>query len=75
MEAAIADAKVKAEAMAKASGATLGRVISVSEGMTSGGIIYPMAMKDGMGGGGGGASLESGTSTVAKSVTVVWEIK
>lgn len=75
MEAAIEDAKVKAEAIAKATGSTLGRVVSVNEGVTSGGIIYPMAvMKDGMGGG-GGASLESGTSTVAKSVTVVWEIK
>lgn len=75
MEAAIQDAKVKAEAIAKASGSSLGRVMSVSEGMTSGGIIYPMMAVKEMGGGGGGASLESGISTVAKSVTVVWEIR
>lgn len=75
MEAAIADAKLKAEAIAKATGSTLGRVVSVNEGFVTGGVIYPMSMRGEMGGGGGGASLESGTSTVAKSVTVVWEIK
>ncbi|OGD83897.1 hypothetical protein A2572_03000 [Candidatus Collierbacteria bacterium RIFOXYD1_FULL_40_9] len=74
-EAAVADAKTKAEAMAKSAGATLGRVMSVTESMTSGGIVYPMAMRDGIGGGGGGASLEPGTSNVSKSVTVIWELK
>ena len=74
MEAAIEDAKVKAEAIAKATGSSLGRVISVNESYTTGGIIYPMSAMKEMGGG-GGAALESGTSTVAKSVTVVWEIR
>lgn len=73
-EDAVASAKTKAEAIAKASGATLGRVMSVTEGGATGGVMYPVMMKDGIGGG-GGASLESGTSTVSKSVTVVWELR
>lgn len=72
-EAAVADAKTKAEAMAKASGATLGRVVSINEGVNSGGIVYPMMMKYGMGGG-EGAFLEPGTSNVSKTVTVIWEL-
>ncbi len=71
-EDAIADARVKAEVMAKASGASLGKVISVTEGYQSSGI-YPMMMREA--GGGGGAALESGTTTVSKSVTVVWSLE
>lgn len=71
---AIADAKVKAEAMAKASGTSLNMVISVVEG-SSGGVSYPMYAKmDGMGGG-GGSSLEAGSSKISKTVTVVWSLK
>ncbi len=71
-EAAVMDAKTKAEAMAAAAGATLGKVVSVTEGVTSGGVYYPLMREMG---GGGGAPVESGTSTVSKSVTVVWEIQ
>jgi uncharacterized protein len=71
---AIENAKVKAEAIAKASGASLGKVVSVSEGYQSGGV-YPMYARDGIGGGGGGIAVEPGSSMVSKSVTVVWEIK
>lgn len=71
---AIADAKVKADAMAKASGTSLGVIISVSEG-SSGNAIYPLYAKtDGMGGG-GGASLQPGSTSISKSVTVVWSLK
>jgi len=70
---AIADAQVKAEAMAKASGTSLDRVISVTEGGSSN-SIYPMYAKaDGMGG--GGASVEPGSTNVSKTVTVVWSLK
>lgn len=72
-EQAIKNAKIKAENIAKSSGRTLGKVISVNEGI-GGGNIYPMyAAKDGMGG--GGAPIEVGSGTVSKSVTVVFELK
>lgn len=70
---AIADAKVKADAMAKASGTTLDKVISVVEG-SSGGSTYPLyAAMDGKGG--GGSSVEPGSTSVSKTVTVVWSLK
>jgi uncharacterized protein YggE len=70
---AIADARVKAEAMAVASGTTLDKVVSVTEG-SSGTVAYPMYAKaDGMGG--GGASLEAGTTKISKTVTVIWSLK
>lgn len=71
---AVADAKIKAEAMAKASGTSLNRVVSVTEGGSSN-VIYPMYAKaDGMGGG-GGSSVEPGSSSISKTVTVVWSLK
>lgn len=70
---AIENARIKADAIARASGATLGKVVSVSEGYQSSGI-YPMYAKDGMGGG-GGVSVEPGSSTVSKSVTVIWSLE
>ncbi len=70
---AIADARVKAEAMANASGTTLDKVISVSEG-SSGGVVYPLyAAMDGRGG--GGSSVEPGSTSISKTVTVVWSLK
>ena len=74
MAAAIEDARLKADVMAKASGARLDRVISVNEGGSSN-VIYPMlsAKADGMGG--GGAAVEPGSSSISKTVTVVWSIK
>lgn len=70
---AIANAQIKAEAMAKASGTSLDKIISVSEG-SSGGVSYPLYAMDGRGGG-GGASVESGSTNVSKTVTVVWSLK
>ena len=71
---AIANAKVKAEAMAAASGTTLDQVVSVAEG-NSGGIVYPMYAASGLGGGGGGAAVQPGSTMVSKTVTVVWSLK
>ena len=70
---AIKDAREKAEIIAKASGRKLGKVMTVNE--NGGGVAYPMlalSAKDGMG---GGAPVEPGTSTISKSVTVVFELK
>lgn len=71
---AVADARKKAEVMAAASGAKLGRVVSIVE---SGAPNYPVMF---------GAEMtktdiavpapiEVGTSTVSKTVTVVWSLK
>jgi uncharacterized protein len=74
MSAAIEDARVKADVMAKASGAKLDKVISISEGGSSN-VIYPLmsAKADGMGG--GGSAVEPGSSSISKTVTVVWSLK
>ncbi|HBP51046.1 MAG: hypothetical protein US68_C0001G0032 [Candidatus Shapirobacteria bacterium GW2011_GWE1_38_10] len=69
---AIKDAREKAESIAKASGRTLGKVLSVNDGGSTSGV-YPMyAMKDGAG---GGAITEPGSTTVYKNLTVVFELK
>ncbi|MFZ3068744.1 MAG: SIMPL domain-containing protein [Microgenomates group bacterium] len=70
---AIADAKIKAEAIAKASGTSLDKIISVSEG-SSGGGVFPLYAMDGRGGG-GGAAVEPGSTSISKTVTVVWSLK
>lgn len=69
---AIADAKTKAEAMARASGASLGEVVSVVEGASGGGVFPLMAREAG---GGGGAVVEPGSSTISKTVTVTFRLK
>ena len=67
--------------MAKASGAKLGKVVSLVEG--SGGyyggplpVYKAVAVADSMSGmGGGGSVAEPGSSYLTKSVTVVFELK
>lgn len=72
-EMAMKDAREKAESIAKASGRALGKVISVTDGGASS-PVYPVAMRaDGLGG--GGAKLEAGSTTVYKSMNVVFELK
>ncbi len=71
---AIADAKVKAEAMAAASGTSLGTIISVSEG-SGGGVSYPTMYGMKEMGGGGGAALQPGSTNISKTVTVIWSLK
>ncbi len=70
---AIADARKKAEKMAAASSKKLGEVVNISEGGVANSPILFRAETMGMGG--GGAPIEPGTSTVSKSVTVVFELK
>jgi len=72
-DSALSDAREKAELIAKASGRKLGKVLSVVEG--SGGTYDNVPIlrdfKEGL----GGASIEPGTSTVSKTLTVVFELK
>lgn len=76
LEAAINDARDKADRIAKSSGKKLGSVISVQEGGDSG-YGYPMysMMDRGMGGGGGGAPIEPGSTKVSQTVVVTFELK
>lgn len=68
---AIADAKTKAEKIAKASGRKLGKIVTVIEG--NNGSISPMFKT--MDAGIGGAGAEAGTSTISKTLTVSFELK
>lgn len=72
-EAAMKDAKEKAEDIAKASGRKLGKVLSVTDGGSS--DIYPVYSMKADSGRGGGMATEPGTSTVYKSLSVVFELK
>jgi uncharacterized protein len=66
-EAAIKDAQARAEKIASLSGMTLGKIVSVSEA-TSG--VYPLDVKQGMGGGGG---FVPGQQTINTSLVVTYE--
>lgn len=69
---AIQDAREKAEIIAKASNKTLGEVLSVQEG----GVVSPVyPMFERAMGGGGGAPVEPGSSTVSQTVTVTFELR
>jgi len=77
-EAAIKDAREKAEAIAKASGRKLGKIISVTDGGTVSDYNRPWLSsmaKEGMGGADIAAPVEPGVSTVSKSMTVVFEMR
>jgi len=72
---AIEDAKDKAEKLAIGSGKKLGEVISIVE--TGSYNSYPMlkTMDSAGGAGGSGFSVEPGSTTVSKSVTVTFRLK
>lgn len=73
-DAAFKNAQEKASVVAKSTGRSLGKVISVTEaGATQQPIPYYGKME--AGGGGGGAPIEAGTGTVYKSVTVTFEME
>lgn len=78
-EAAIANAKVKAQALAQAAGLSLGKVVSVSE--TSNGFPGPVpyALNSSMGMGGTAKSvapdIQPGSQDVSESMTVTFEVK
>lgn len=71
-EMAMKDAREKAESMARASGRKLGKVLSVGDGGIN--TNYPMYLKSDSGLG-GGAATEPGSSTVYKTINVVFELK
>jgi len=72
---AVADARTKAEAIAKAGGQSVGKMINVQEG----GSAYPMPMfatKDiAQSASGISTPVQTGTSNLSKSVTVVFELR
>ncbi|MBI3385404.1 SIMPL domain-containing protein [Candidatus Gottesmanbacteria bacterium] len=69
---AMKNAREKAEKIAMAGGKKLGKVISVTEGISQTKIYPIMAAERG---GGGGAPIEPGSQTISKSVTVVFELE
>jgi uncharacterized protein len=69
--AAVADAKATAEELAAASGLTLGRVVSVSEGTVQ---SSPYAYEGQAGGKGGGPGFMTGTLQVTVDVQVTYEL-
>jgi uncharacterized protein YggE len=76
-EAAVADAKSKAEAAAKAAGFTLGRVINYSEGGGAGPrpLMYDAAEKLSVSGGGVPTEVEPGSSEITVNVMLSYEIQ
>ncbi len=67
---ALKNAGEKAAIVAKSSGRTLGKIISVVEGYAPAQTFYRME-----GGGGGGGGIEPGSGTVNKTVTVTYELE
>jgi uncharacterized protein YggE len=68
-EAAYADARTRAEHLARLAGSELGSVVSVTEGLASGPAPFlreAMAKAD--------VGFEGGTETLTTSVTVTWEL-
>ena len=71
--AAVKDAKEKAELLAKAAERKLGKVVTISEG--SGGVNYPIMSAKADSFAGAGAVVEPGSTSISKSLTVVFELK
>lgn len=70
---ALEDSKKKAEILALGAGKKLGKVVSITMGNVAQNNPIYFAKAEGMGGG-GGADLSQGTSTVNVSMTVVYEL-
>ncbi len=76
-EKALAQAKDKAEALAKVVGVKLGKIISFSESASEPGPIYgnyAMSEKLGLGGGGAAPAVEAGSNEITIIATVEYEI-
>ncbi|MBB5519816.1 SIMPL domain-containing protein [Amphiplicatus metriothermophilus] len=72
-EAAVADAKAKAETLARAAGVSLGPVIQIQEGRAESPIVVAgarMAMAEAK-----DVPIQTGESTIAATVTLVYEIR
>jgi uncharacterized protein len=72
---AMADAKAQAEELAKAAGATLGAVQSISYYSSAPAPIYYDTKAAGIGGGGGGVPISSGQLTLTVSVSVSYGLR
>ncbi|MCS6846558.1 MAG: SIMPL domain-containing protein [Anaerolineae bacterium] len=72
---AMADAKAKAEALAGEAGAKVGRVLTISEIVSSGGPLPVIAAAPAAEGLGGGVSITPGTQDVTVQVQVSYEIE
>ncbi len=70
LEEAINDAKEKAGIIAASGGGSLGRILSITEGSQAPRLYTGIGEA-----GGGGTPIEPGSTTVSKSVTVVFELK
>ncbi len=73
---AIKNAKSQAEKVAKELGITLGKVTNMVESTPIQGGVNPMydaALRSGLGGGGGGPTVEEGTQTITSIVTLYFE--
>lgn len=75
LELAVADARVKAEQMAAASGAKLGRVVSIVEGGQSMPVYSLMRAESAKADMAVPAPVEIGTTKISKTVTVVWSLR
>lgn len=77
IEKAVADAKVRAEAMATAAGKSVGEVISLAESGVSVPVLYgaQRALGDEMAAADAAPEIQAGTLDVTANVTVVFELK
>lgn len=73
LQSAIEDAKTKAEQLATNAGASLGEILTIDESMSQNSPIVPMFESRRLGG--GGTPVEPGTSTVSRTVLVVFELR
>ena len=71
---AVVDAQRQAEQLASAAGATLGKVLSISEGGAAVPVFYE-APAFGKGGGGGGVPVESGTLEYQAQISLTYVLK
>ncbi len=72
---AVADAKARADVMARAAGKSVGAVLSISEaGVSVPPIVYADSAKSSLGGA-AAVPIEAGTLDVTANVTVVFELK
>lgn len=72
LQSAVEDAKTKAEQLAEKAGASLGEILTIDESMSQTSPIYPMLESRGAG---GGTPVQPGTSTVSRTVMVVFELR
>lgn len=72
---AISDAKTKADAMAKAGGRRLGKMITVTEGYSSQPFYAAASLEKALDSRGVPSPVEPGTQTLSKTVTVIFELR